>query len=73
MKTIEEIKLKGYEALVKKLGVLDAEKFIAYIIREPFDYTEWQRDLFKGKSAKEISRDAMEPRRKGEQRGIKKE
>ena len=63
MRTIEEIKIKGYESLTEKLGILDAEKFITYIIREPFDYTEWQKDLFVGKSAKEISRDAMESKR----------
>lgn len=63
MRTIEEIKIKGYESLTEKLGILDAEKFITYIIREPFNYTEWQRDLFTGKSAKEISRDAMESKR----------
>ena len=60
MRTTEEIKIDGYEALVEKLGILDAEKFIASVIREPFDYTEWQRNLFKGKSASEISKDAME-------------
>jgi hypothetical protein len=42
------------------LGLLDAEKFVVYIQREPFDYSEWQRNLFKGKSAKEISKLAME-------------
>lgn len=51
------------KSLTEKLGILDAEKFIIYSIREPFDYTKWQRDLFVVKSAKEISRDAMESKR----------
>ena len=28
------------------LGLVKAERFIALMIREPFDYTEWQRDLY---------------------------
>jgi len=63
MRTSNEILIEGYEILNEKLGLIDAEKFIAYIQREPFDYTEWQRKLFKNKSAKEISKEAMEFRK----------
>ena len=38
---------------------LRAERFISLIIREPFDYTEWQRDLFNGLSVQELSSQAM--------------
>jgi hypothetical protein len=27
--------------------MVEAERFIALILREPFDYTVWQRDLYK--------------------------
>jgi len=63
MRTSNEILIEGYEVLNEKLGLIDAEKFIAYIQREPFDYTEWQKKLFKNKSAKEISKEAMEFRK----------
>jgi hypothetical protein len=27
--------------------MVEAERFIALMLREPFDYTEWQRGLYK--------------------------
>ena len=49
----------GMKILIEKLGNVDAEKFISLIIREPFDYTKWQKDLFEGMSIEEISDAAM--------------
>jgi len=50
---------EGMKILVNKLGQVEAERFISLIIREPFDYTEWQRDLFNEMSVKELSNSAM--------------
>ena len=51
----------GMEALITKLGIVEAERFIAIIIREPFDYTEWRKEnLFKDMTVEEISKEAME-------------
>jgi hypothetical protein len=50
---------RGMRSLVDSLGEVDAEKFITRLIREPFDYTKWQRDLFKGMSIEEINNEAM--------------
>ena len=58
--TDTEIKIKGFEILIKELGELNAEKFISLIIREPFDYTKWKKNLFKDKSVKALSSEAME-------------
>jgi hypothetical protein len=60
MKTRNETLIEGYKALTDKLGLIDAEKFIAYIQRKPFDYTIWQRDLFKNQSTKNINKKASE-------------
>ncbi len=60
MITDTEIKLKGFRALATSLGNIGAERFIALIQREPFDYTKWQRDLWDKKNVEEISRKAME-------------
>ena len=57
--TDTEIQLQGMEALIVALGEVQAEKFISLILREPFDYTAWQRKLWNDKSVKEISRMAM--------------
>jgi len=46
---------RGFKCLNNELGILDAERFVALILREPFDYTEWRKDhLFVGKSIDEI-------------------
>ena len=62
MKTDTEIRTTGLQLLVKGLGRVDAERFISLILREPFDYTKWQRDLFGDKTVKEISTEAIRSR-----------
>ena len=57
--TDTELKLRGIEALIAALGVVQAERFVSLILREPFDYTQWQRDLWPDKSLEEISGLAM--------------
>lgn len=59
MKTDAEIKSKGFNALLAELGSVGMEKFIALIQREPFDYTQWQRDLWDNKTMEDISKNAM--------------
>jgi len=54
------LRSKGMEVLIKGLGRVDAERFVASIIKEPFDYTEWQRSLFEGQSVRELSDAAMD-------------
>jgi hypothetical protein len=53
---------KGMRALADNLGRVEAERFIALIIREPFDYTEWRKDLFHGMNVRELSSAAMQAR-----------
>ena len=60
MITDSELKRKGIEALIKELGEVEAERFITLLMREPFDYTEWQKQLWKDKTVADLSRDAME-------------
>ena len=59
MTTEAVLRRAGMEALIERLGSVDAERFITSVIREPFDYTEWQRDLFSGLSVRELSAEAM--------------
>jgi hypothetical protein len=40
------LKCEGMKVLAERLGVVEAERFIVLMRREPFDYTEWQRNLF---------------------------
>ncbi len=53
-----EIMSKGMKCLMEQLGVVEAERFVATVIRERFDYTRWQQEYFAGKSPEEISREA---------------
>ena len=53
------VKLRLYLDNCNHLGQVEAERFISLIIRDPFDYTEWQRDLFSNMTVKELSNAAM--------------
>jgi len=54
MKTDNVIRLEAMRALVFTLGAVDAERFICMIKRDSFDYTEWQRGLWRDKTIEEI-------------------
>lgn len=60
MLTDTEIKKKRFKILIKNLGDLDAEKFISLIIKEPFDYTQWQSTLWSGQTVEQVSKKAMD-------------
>ena len=64
MRTDTEIRVQGLSALVDVLGEVEAEKFISLILREPFDYTKWQQNLWPDKNVAEISNAAMKSRKK---------
>ena len=66
MRTDTEIRVHGLRALVDVLGIVEAEKFISLILREPFDYTKWQQNLWPDRSGAEISGEAMESRLKNQ-------
>lgn len=36
------IRRESMSLLLENMGKVDAERFLSLIIREPFDYTEWQ-------------------------------
>jgi hypothetical protein len=57
-----ELRRQGLSVLTERLGILEAEHFIAIIKREPFDYTKWREDLFKDVSLDEFLNNAAEAR-----------
>ncbi|MGO8748281.1 MAG: hypothetical protein ACLQNE_20090 [Thermoguttaceae bacterium] len=63
MLTDTEIKTAAFRALVEALGDVQAERFIALIRREPFDYTQWHRTLWPEKGVDDVSQAAMKARR----------
>ena len=59
LRTDTVVKVDGMKALLNALGKVDAERFISLIIKEPFDYTKWQTDLFNDISVRDLSNAAM--------------
>jgi hypothetical protein len=60
MKTETIIKIEGLNALIEKLGYVDAERFIMFMNKNPFDYTKWrQENLNNDLSVRELSELAM--------------
>ena len=64
MNTDTELKIKGLQILTEHLGEVEAERFIALIQREPFDYTKWRQEMDEDMTIEEISKKAMELREK---------
>ena len=42
------------KCLIDNFGVVQTERFISLIIKEPFDYTEWRKDLYSDMTADEF-------------------
>ncbi|MDR0322799.1 MAG: hypothetical protein LBI28_15005 [Treponema sp.] len=53
-KADDALRVEGMKLLIEGLGVVDTGRFINCVKKERFDYTEWQRGLWKGKSVEEI-------------------
>jgi hypothetical protein len=60
MKSEAELRSEVMKSLIKNFGLVDAERFIDIIKRDEFDYTEWQRDLWKDKTTAEIHNEAKQ-------------
>jgi hypothetical protein len=60
MKTDTLVKHEGMDILYDRLGPVDMERFIALILREPFDYTVWHENLDDTPTVRELSKRAME-------------
>lgn len=51
---------RGMKCLTEVLGIIDTERFIAFINSEQFDYTKWQREHFDNMSPDEIDKEMLE-------------
>ena len=55
------LKTKAMDVLVKNLDVVETERFITLVLKEPFDYTEWRMDnLPNDISVSELNQQATE-------------
>ena len=61
MRTDTIVKQEGMEALISSLGYVDAERFIALLSKESFDYTKWREThLDEGLNVRQLSKKAQE-------------
>jgi len=64
MRTDTILRIDGMQILLTNLGMVEAERFIALMQREPFDYTKWQENLFENMSIEQIHDNAANLRTK---------
>lgn len=49
-----------FKVLVNNVGLLETERFVAYLSREQHDYTEWRQNQFDDMSIEDLGRAARE-------------
>ena len=52
-------RIAGMNALIEALGTVEAERFIASVSRDRFDYTEWRRSSLPDLTLEGLSEQAM--------------
>ena len=62
MRSNTVLKDEGMRILAEQLGLVEAERFIVLMRREPFDYTQWRQGLFKDVPLDTFLKDAQEYR-----------
>ena len=67
MRSDAEILCTGVQALLDALGDIETERFISLVHREHFDYTKWQRNLWRDRTVEDISAAAMDARKNSTQ------
>jgi len=57
----------GMKVLIDNLGLVETERFVYLMNKEPFDYTKWHSTLYEGMSVREISNMATQTRERKQQ------
>jgi type IV secretory pathway VirB4 component len=60
MRNTAVIMSEGINCLLNHLGSVETEIFISNLLKEPFDYTEWQREHFTSISLEAFNRQAAQ-------------
>lgn len=59
MRSTSVIMTEAMKCLIDKLGIVETEIFISNLIKDPFDYTQWQREHFDDMSLEELNKQAI--------------
>ena len=60
MRTDTVLRVEAMNTLIRNLGEVDAERFVAIVKGDSFDYTKWRSNLWKDKSIEDIHKMATE-------------
>lgn len=58
----------GMQTLIDRFGVVDAERFISLMIREPVDYTEFRRTLYDDMTLDDVCIEAAQAKKKADRK-----
>ncbi len=58
MKTDLELRHDGMKILRNQLGLVESERFLTLMLREPFDYTQWRRDQWNDSTVADLAEKA---------------
>ena len=68
MRTEAEIRTTGMQALIAALGLVEAERFIAALSRDKFDYTKWRRTGLPDTDIETLAEQANQAMRQAQQK-----
>ena len=68
MRTEPEIRPTGMQALIAALGLVEAERFIAALSRDKFDYTQWRRTGLPDTDIETLAEQANQAMRQAQQK-----
>lgn len=55
MKTDIELRSDGMRLLRSQLGLVESERFLTLMLREPFDYTKWRQTQWADESVASLA------------------
>jgi len=62
MKTDIELRSDGMKLLRNELGLVESERFLTLMLREPFDYTKWRQEQWNDSTVAELAEKARNQR-----------
>ena len=68
MRTEADIRTTGMQALIAALGLVEAERFIAALSRDKFDYTQWRRTGLPDTDIETLAEQANQAMRQAQQK-----
>jgi hypothetical protein len=58
MKTDIELRSDGMKLLRNQLGLVESERFLTLMLREPFDYTKWRQQQWNNETVATLAEKA---------------